>query len=228
MKTQSTQSNKLVRKATFTLIELLVVIAIIAILAAMLLPALNQAREKAKAIQCTNNLKQLGLSITQYKMDYDGWRLTPLDYNNGWARLMKWSGYIEQKRGNITCPTWTSHTGGTDQYSYGVDWQGAILDKYKNDKRIKEPTRVLMLVDAWRGAWMKPWCSFANSAPAWNGGVILQHNGRANVVFVDGHASPISRGEFVNGEAIINRFTNKDTLKITHGYLGKHSTAVAF
>jgi prepilin-type N-terminal cleavage/methylation domain-containing protein/prepilin-type processing-associated H-X9-DG protein len=60
-------------KKTFTLIELLIVIAIIAILASMLMPALRNAREKAKAIYCQANLKQTGTATISYFNDNNDW-----------------------------------------------------------------------------------------------------------------------------------------------------------
>ena len=65
----------------FTLVELLIVIAIIGILAAMLLPALNSAREKARSSQCLGNLKQILLAHLQYLI----WASSPSPHNDGWV-----------------------------------------------------------------------------------------------------------------------------------------------
>ena len=117
-----------VKPAGFTLIELLVVIAIIAILAAMLLPALSASRARARAVTCTNQLKQHGITFRMYADDFDNWYVGPQPTTRTWAAFLREIKYIDTNDGKYINGGWrlTPFYGCPELHSVATWTQGFI------------------------------------------------------------------------------------------------------
>lgn len=205
-----------IRRSAFTLIELLVVVAIIAILAAMLLPALKGARDKAKAAECISNLRQISQAIHLYASDYDGYPPPPTDVNAAvwqWpARLGKYFGrqiqyvfYPDDLYPVFRCRMnpLKDLGGNPSQYSLNSticrDWSGHWV--WSRLDGIRNATRTLLVFDAGPASDLATKPASYTTDLSYDLALAQQavwHSGKLNASYVDAHIETITTNQITD------------------------------
>lgn len=187
----------------FTLIELLIVIAIIAILAGMLLPALNAARDKARAIACQSNLSQLGKGFIMYMDDQNG--LLPYGATSSCRSLTLIYEYVTgqslKSPGSLPSKVFfcTMHLAGYPSTNESYGYNTGIGTAVKSMTEVKMPARFLVVSESMNPSqlWKDKGYHQVNrnfaSGPHGGGRMAVDSkgkyywNGFSNILFFDGH-----------------------------------------
>lgn len=204
----------------FTLIELLVVIAIISILAAILVPAVNQAMVRAKAILCVSNMHQFSLAFASYAGEHEG--CMPCSYirqgDAKWSAISDGDGmWTEQlvdadvmtfdDMDHMACPSNAAepyNRGALGKYAYsrygGMHWDSSAgtFKRHPMDS-FNAPMAAALLTDAgvaW--TWSIPRCNYYFDISSYDNDLLgfEVHEGALNVLFADGHAQPVKYDEW--------------------------------